>query len=149
MALVVMLFVVVKPVTASEADKMVTMVMKIARDNITNAVLLDGTNVPEETEEEKAQELVPYDEAAFIVMIGQQSGVAAWCSVEWEKRSYRALMKFERSKEKWSDKQMAYIGLMHGISMGMSERAMKETHGECPKEQAEHINKLIKNRVYK
>ncbi|MDA0782510.1 MAG: hypothetical protein O2970_10355 [Proteobacteria bacterium] len=128
-------------------DKLISDLMQVAREQITSAKLLDGSFVPAETEEEKKTPIIKIEDARRIVGVGQQSAIAAWCNVEWYKSSFTNLMQHERSKEIWSDKQLAYIGLLHGITMGMTEKSVKQ-RGECPSKQASHINNIISKRLF-
>ena len=124
------------------SNDLVVSVMKMARENITNAKLSDGSFVPPETLEEKQKPIISFEDAKRVVRIGQQSGIAAWCSVEWEESSFRAFMQSERKKSIWTDKQLAYIGLVHGITMGLVERTMEENK-HCSTKQAQHIRQII------
>lgn len=140
----VLLIVSFSNVSHSKDSDFVTKVMEVARANITSAKLLDGSFVPPETLEEKKYPIIPFEDAKRVVEVGQTSGIAAWCGVEWEKPSFIKLMEKERQKSTWSDKQLAYIGLVHGVSMGMVESVMKAK--ECSEEQAQHIREIINKR---
>lgn len=105
-------------------------VMKLARDNITQARLLDGSQVSAETPAERAKTLVPFAEAELIVDSGIVSAYAEWCGEDWEP-NYRHMMAYQRSRKIWSEKAMAFVGLMHGVTVGFMKRDF-ENAGQCP-----------------
>lgn len=80
---------------------------------------------------EKQVGIIPYDEAKLIVDRGVFSAIANACGYDWENESYLALMGKERASGKWSDRQLAYMGLLHGISMGYVEARMKKKKEAC------------------
>jgi hypothetical protein len=125
-------------------DKLVVNLMEVARQNITQAKFQDGSFIPSETEAEKLYPIIPIEDARRIVAVGQKSGIAAWCGIEWQKSIFSKLMENERSKKTWTQKQLAYIGLLHGITMGSFEKAAQDGNGKCSKEQANKILNSLK-----
>jgi hypothetical protein len=99
-------------------DEATKKVMQAARDNITKAKLSDGSNIAAETTEELKQDIVPFAQAKKTVAVGVLSGIAQWCSIDWSK-FFASYMAYERNKNQWSEKQLAYIGMMHGLAQGM------------------------------
>jgi len=52
--------------------------------------------------------------------------------MDWQERSFVPFMKAMREKHKdWNDYQFAYIGVLHGISMGSAERAVTQIKDSC------------------
>ena len=92
--------------------------MKIAREHLTQAHLSDGSNVPAETKEELKTPIIPFADARRVVNRGMITAQAEHCGLDWANQSYIPFMNHERAKKIWSDKQMAYIGLVHGITQG-------------------------------
>jgi hypothetical protein len=87
------------------------------------ARLADGSHVQPGSEEER-QTLPVSKEAAYqVIEVGKISGQAKWCSLDWQK-SYLALTKSARNQG-YSDKQLAFIGLLHGVTQGIVERSMR------------------------
>lgn len=121
--------------------------MQVARDHLHKARLPDGSFVPQETEAEKAEPLIPEIDARRVMGVAQRSAIAAWCEVEWQQPFYLAFMAEEREQDRWSQKQMAYIGLLHGTVMGVMEQELTQ-RGDCPAEQAVHIRQIIAERAF-
>ena len=95
-------------------------VMRLARDNLHLAVLPDGSPVPRETPEELARPLISEDLARRVVDVGIVSAMAKWCGVEWFESNYRRFMSAERARGR-PPKVMAYLGVMHGITMKLMD----------------------------
>ena len=115
--------------TSSEpaiADEIVEAFVGMARRNIGQARLSAGSYVPPETEAERARPLLPLAVAREVVRVAMFSATAAWCEVEWQESNYLRLMTAERGRDGWSDKQTAFIGLLHGTAMGTLERFYRE-----------------------
>ena len=55
----------------------------------------------------------------MIVHRGTLSGTAERCGLDWRKRNFEPMMAYWRQKMKKNERQMALIGLMHGIMQGM------------------------------
>ncbi len=134
---------------AVEQDELVVALMNVARRNLSSARLLDGSNVPPETEDELKTPLIPYEFAERIVNAGSRAAFAAWCAEEWERSSYFAFMKNERRKEIWSDKQLAYVGLLHGVTMGYMGDFYFGERGECSPDEAAEIRAVIDGYQYR
>lgn len=89
-----------------------------ARDNLTSARLSDGSPAPAETTEELARPLVPRILEVQTIERALMSAVMATCQLDSEALSYRPYMQAIRASGRYSDKQIAYLGLLHGLSMG-------------------------------
>ena len=111
-------------------DDAVKFFMKIARESITAAVVSDGSHIPPETIEEKKKEIIPFSDAKDAVAAGRNSSLLEWCGLDAQS-NYKAFMRFQRAKAKWSDKQLAYFSLIHGVTQGYLLAKHKED-GECP-----------------
>ncbi len=117
--------------------------MELARDNIGQAKLLDGSFVPPETPAERAKTLVPFAEAEAIVGSGIASAYAQWCGEDWE-RNYRHLMAYQRSRKIWPDMALAYIGMLHGVTLGLMKRDFDDS-GQCPASVRRRIRDFIES----
>ncbi len=111
-------------------DPLVAAVREVARHNLAQAKRRDGTFVAPETAMERSRPIIPLEESRLAVDTGMVSGIANWCRLEWQRSHYLSYMKWQRARRLWSDKQLAYIALLHGIAMGVAERKYRET-GEC------------------
>lgn len=136
------------PAHAAEPDflkddsRVVEKIMKIARKNITRAKMLDGSFVAEETEEELKAPIISLVEGKRVVNRGMLSAMAQYCGFDWENRSFLPFMEGERAGGKWTDKQLAYIGLVHGIAQG-SFRKRLEKDGACTAEKKQAAEGLL------
>ena len=135
----------VSDANASMSDSEAKMFMELARQNITQAKLHDGSFVPAETEEEKKTPIIPVLDGQRVIQVGFRSGVAAWCKVD-NKDYYLGFMQQERGHSRWTDKQIAYIGLLHGVAKGSVLRATETT--ACPDTQLRQIESILKNKDY-
>ncbi len=109
---------------------LVSAVSDVARRNLGQVKRADGTFVAPETAAERSRPLISLKESRLAVDTGMVSGIANWCRLEWQRSHYLSYMKWQRARRLWSDKQLAYIALLHGIAKGVAERKYRET-GEC------------------
>ncbi len=116
-------------------DEMVLKIAEFARTRITMAKLPDGSFVPPETAAEKAKPILPLPVLKQVVNTGIYSEMRNACGLDW-KTGFLGMMDKERSKKTWSQKQLAYMGLLHGVSMGMSSEALKQRGGCTPQMKA-------------
>lgn len=100
------------------------------RKNITQLRLADGRFVPAETAAELAAPVIPEEDAVRTVNRGILSALAEYCGLDWEGESFKPYMAAERGSGRWSDKQMAFIGALHGISQGAMLKGF-EKKGAC------------------
>lgn len=89
----------------------------IARDHITDAVYSDGSHVKAETPAERAVPLLPLADQKRVIEHGATIGLIESCGLEW-KQAYIRFMANERAKKVWTPKQLAYMGMLHGIAQG-------------------------------
>lgn len=127
---------------ADISDDITIKLMAVARDHITQAKLRDGSFVPPETAEEKKMPIIPVADGKRIVNRGATSAIAAWCGIDY-KPYYLEFMQEERRQYQWSDKQIAYIGLLHGLSVSGYSHALQER--TCSPAQREHTLKQLTN----
>ena len=116
----------VKPAYGEAKPDVATLLGKVARDNLTKARLANGAHVPAETPAEKAKPIIPAKDVKRVVDHGIRADVMLVCNLNWEK-DFSAFMDNERAKKIWSPKQIAYIGLLHGVSMGYFEDSIKRS----------------------
>jgi hypothetical protein len=95
-----------------------------ARSNLTMARLQDGSPVPPETPEERAQPIVPRALEEQTIDRALLSTMMDVCELDSDALSYLPYMRKIRESARYSDRQIAYIGLLHGVSMGSFSRAM-------------------------
>lgn len=109
------------PVVAQEGPPpaMVDELTAQARSNLSLARLPDGSNVPSETPEELALPIAPRTLEVQTINRALLSAAMDVCELDSDQLSFLPYMRELRESERYSDKQMAYIGLLHGISMGV------------------------------
>ncbi len=71
--------------------------------------------------------LVPYNEREMAVARGYISGYAKWCGLSWDKDYFLPYLKAMRAEHKksWTDYQYAYVSMLHGLAMSVSEKGLK------------------------
>ncbi len=77
-----------------------------------------------------------------VIETGIVSAFAEWCKVEWTRRNYLPFMRAERAKKLWSDRQLAYIGVLHGITVGFYAKQFAQG-GSCPEERRKQIEFIL------
>ncbi|HNQ92720.1 MAG TPA: hypothetical protein PKI93_07305 [Alphaproteobacteria bacterium] len=85
----------------------------------------DTEFVGEETPEELVDPLLTLPEVEAVLVRGIISATAEWCGEDWKSKSFYPFMREQRSSGK-SEKQMAYIGALHGFGMGMMQKTFSE-----------------------
>lgn len=113
-------------------------ITQVARKNLPKAKLSNNSFVGEETPEERKTELLPFEFRQVVVDRGIFSATAEWCGYEWKDSSFSAFMQKQRSSGKWTDKQLAYIGLIHGVTMGTMESQFEKA-GKCTEQYKKSI----------
>lgn len=93
-------------------------------------------------EEERSALPIPYVEAMCIVQSSAPAGLSAWYRLDWQSY-YLAFMKIERSKP-WSEKQIAFIGMLFGVAQGNLEKSMNKS-GPCAERERTGVARLLSN----
>lgn len=123
-------------------DKELEAIIDAVRKNITSGRLKDGSNVPAETPAELVQPIIPLDDARRVVNRGILTAMAEYCGFAWEERSYMPFMQGERASGRWSDKQMAFIGMLHGYMQASILQGV-QNKGSCSAEQRRNVEKML------
>lgn len=124
-------------------DDLVRSAMQLARDSITAARLPDGSTVPPETVEELARPIVPTPVGKRTLNTGMLSGYAQFCGLDWRSGSFAPFMEAQRRTGGLTGKQMAYLGILHGIGQGIMLDNLSR-HGNCTPEMRGKIAALLK-----
>ncbi len=125
-----------------DKDEAVRDIMQLARDHITELKDSTGKNIPAETAEEKKTPIIPFEDGKRTVGVGSITGMAEWCGLDW-KKNYTSYMQYERAKQKWSDKQLAYISAIHGISQQIVIDGLKKGNQPCSADRKDKITKFM------
>ena len=118
--------------------------MLLTRENLAQAQMPDGEAVPEATPED-ASPVIPVPDGRLVVDAGIASDIAEWCGVEWSAGNFLPLMTWQRGRGRWDDRQIAYIGLLHGVAMGLT-RTQAAASGDCPEETRARVGDWIDGR---
>ena len=86
---------------------------------------LDGTPLAPITPEERRNGVIPFESVRLIVHLAADTALAQFCGLDWRNISFRPIMLRERTRGKWSDRQLAYIGLLHGVVQGQSHGVLQ------------------------
>lgn len=112
------------------SDESVARLTGLARAILPTARLEDGSNVPAETQAERALPIIPRAAEIATIRRGELSGQMEHCGLDWRNRSYMPFMRRLRAGG-WRGKRMAYVGLLHGTSQAMTLRARQEAEAGC------------------
>ena len=105
----------------SLGDDQVRKILMLALDNFSRARCENTKPCAPATAAEKANPPITVVEARIVIHRGTLSGTAERCGLDWRRRNFEPMMAYWRHKMKKSERQMALIGLMHGIMQGMVE----------------------------
>ncbi len=114
------------------------------RDRIGHIACVTGRGCAPETVEERARPLIPRDVELRVIDTGMISGTAEWCGIR-STRHFLAMMDFERGSGRWNDRQITYIGALHGGAQGFMTRGGQGT--TCTTQARADVAALIDNRI--
>ena len=118
-------------------DALVQSLVAAAQQNFWGrAVLSSGETVQPVDDTERTTPVIPIVDSARVVDAARPVGQAIWCNVEWQPY-YLAFMQAERSKP-WSEKQIAFIGVLFGLTQGTFSSALTQ-RGSCSPEARENV----------
>jgi hypothetical protein len=103
-------------------------------------VLSSGESVRPIDDAERTAPVIPFVDSARVVNAAWPVGQALWCGVEWQPY-YLAFMQAERRKS-WSEKQIAFMGVLFGLTQGTFSRALTQ-RGPCSPEARESVLKSL------
>lgn len=94
----------------------------LALDNISNAICDNGQKCAPATAQEKAKPPLSASDAELVISRAFLSAYASRCGLDWQKLNFVPMMRYLRSTVKLNERQMAIVGVMHGIVQGIGER---------------------------
>lgn len=121
-------------------------VLMMALDEIQRAQCGLGQQCVPATVEEKSSPPVTVAEAQTIVDRGLVSGVAEHCGFDWQRQNFMPMMAYWRETQKKSERQLALIGLMHGIVQGQTAKAFG-AKGACTSQQRQEVTPRLSFRA--
>lgn len=123
--------------------KMVAEIAAFARTHITKARVSDGTFVQPETPQELAEPIIPEALVRQTVARGFLTGEMEACGMDWENESFLPYMGAIRASRRYSDKQLAYIGMLHGLGQGTGADAVTKLVSNCPDAHIKRLEKVV------
>jgi len=113
-------------------DRITAQTVEAARANAGRARLSDGRPLPAATEQDRQRFAVPPALERQTVRRGMLTGQLEHCGAEGIRQSYLPYMRLLRASGRYSEPQLAYIGLLHGIAQGLTMNAVEGTPtGAC------------------
>ena len=112
-------------------ETLVKQLSSAARAQLPSAKLPDGSGVRAETREELSRAIVPAALDSQTVARGILSGQMQHCGTDWAGVSFTPYMSKLRASRRYSAKQLAYVGLLHGVAQGVMSGALRERGQAC------------------
>ena len=79
------------------------------------------------TAAERAKPPITDDQARAVVTAATISVLAEHCQLDWERRNFIPLMRHHRETLKMTERQMALVGLLHGVTMGAYAETVRKS----------------------
>ena len=118
-------------------DALVRSLVTTAQENFWGrAVLSNGETVQPVDDAERTAPVIPFGDSARVVNGAMPVARALWCGVEWQPY-YLMFMQAER-RGSWSEKQIAFIGVLFGLTQGVVSRALIQ-RGPCSAETRDRV----------
>ena len=112
------------------ADEVVARAVEAANNLLPKGRLRDGSAPAPVTQEERQRGVIPPENAHQIVRSAADSALTQHCELDWRNLSFRPLMRRERRLGTWSDRQLAFIGILHGYVQA-NYRELLKAHQRC------------------
>ena len=106
-----------------------------------HAVLSNGKPVQPDSEEERKTLPVSNAVANQVLDVGEVSGLAEWCGLDW--RSHYLSLTAAARRAGFREKQVAFIGVLHGMTQGVVAEAMKAR--PCTEAKRTEVQEMMKN----
>jgi hypothetical protein len=114
----------------SLTDEAVQQLLQLALKNMPRAMCGNLKPCAPVTAEEFENPPISIEHARAIMLTGTRTALASWCGLDWQRRSFLPMMRHYRHELRFSERQMALVGLLHGIQQGMLEGQFK-AKGAC------------------
>jgi hypothetical protein len=130
------------PGAPASDDAAVRKVLMLALDNIHRGLCEGSQPCAPATAEEKANPPIPIAEARLIIHRGVLSAAGEHCGLDWRARNFGPMMAYWRHTMKKDERQMALIGLTHGIMQGLSKQTVAE-RGPCTDQDRRNLDSSL------
>lgn len=105
------------------------------------AVLSNGEKVQPSSDTERKSLIISEELANFVAEKGAISGAGDWCGLDWQSH-YFAVTAVAR-KSGLSEKQVAFVGFLHGVAYGNFLSSLRKNVPPCDAQQKENIKNLL------
>jgi hypothetical protein len=105
----------------SFSDDQVQRMLSLALDNIGRARCDNSQPCSAATAAEKESPPITIAEARVIMHRGILSAAGEHCGLDWQARNFTPMMAYWRRDMKKTERQMALVGMLHGIMQGMAK----------------------------
>lgn len=123
------------------SQEIVSQVRSAVLDHLTEYSCDHDVKCTAATPAERANPPVTDAEGGLIVQRGMISGLAAHCDLDWKTRNFFPMMSYWRHGQKKSERQMAIIAGMHGVSQGATLEAVEKQ--ACTPEIKQRIDAML------
>lgn len=103
------------------------------------AILSNGNPVQPDNATERSTLPISKATANHVISVGELSGIAEWCGMDWQTHFLSLTARARRHG--FSEKQVAFIGLLHGVSQGNVYSALQSK--PCTVEQKSRVSKML------
>lgn len=124
---------------AALGDEQVHKLLMLALDNIGRSLCEGKARCAPATADERANPPITIAEARLVIQRGVLSAAAEHCGLDWQKRNFIPMMAYWRQTKK-NERQMALVGLLHGIMQGIGKPDAKLT---CTAEMRENLDRRL------
>ncbi len=136
------------PPTTSDAllDRIAEAAISVARANAGAARLPDGSPIPTATAEDRARFAIPAALERQTVHRGLLTGQLEHCARTGIARSFRPYMAQLRRSGRYSEHQLGYVAILHGVSQGIAMDGMDSPEApRCTEEFRAGVNAAVEN----
>jgi hypothetical protein len=125
---------------AASGDEPVHKLLMLALDNISRGLCEGKNRCAPATAEERANPPITIAEARLVITRGALSAAAEHCALDWQGRNFVPMMAYWRHTLKKNERQMALIGLLHGITQGIGKGNAKLA---CTDEMRKNVDRQL------
>lgn len=101
--------------------------------------LSNGNFVEPDNESDRSTLPISSATANHVISVGELSGIAQWCGMDWQVHFLSLTAKARQ--QGLSDKQVAFIGLLHGVAQGTVYSTLKSK--PCAAEEKSMAEKML------
>ncbi|GGC55439.1 hypothetical protein [Chelatococcus reniformis] len=127
------------PLDKHVSDGAVKAALNLALTNISRAKCEDLKPCAAPTADEKAHPPISIAEARAAMKAGIVSGIAEHCGLDWHRRTFVPMMVYHRKAVQMNERQMALMGLLHGMQQARVSRALGAS-GTCSADMKAKVN---------